>query len=72
MQAAGVSVVEGVEAATLHPAELLGITDRKGTLEPGTDADFVMLGDVGETLGSITVLKTFIAGECVYDSLRGP
>ena len=54
--------VEALESATLHPAQMLGITDTKGTLEYGTDADFVLLDD------ELNVLHTYIAGECVWNS----
>ena len=54
--------VEALESATLHPAQLLGISDRKGTLGFGTDADFVLLDD------DLSVLRTYIAGECVWKS----
>ncbi|CAL1545205.1 unnamed protein product [Lymnaea stagnalis] len=49
-----------LEAASLHPAQLMGIEDRKGTLNFGTDADFVLLDD------SLNVKATYIAGKCVY------
>ena len=56
------SKVEALESATLHPAEMLGITDKKGTLDFGTDADFVLLDD------DLNVLCTYIAGECAWSS----
>ncbi|XP_053493770.1 N-acetylglucosamine-6-phosphate deacetylase [Ictalurus punctatus] len=59
-QASGCTVEEALEAASLHPAQLLGISHRKGTLECGTDADFVILDN------SLTVLETYIAGELVW------
>lgn len=65
---AGVSVVEGIEAATLHPAQLMGITHQKGTLDYNTDADFLLVSDKGP----LKVLNTFIAGECVYSSPEAP
>ncbi|XP_048775736.1 N-acetylglucosamine-6-phosphate deacetylase-like isoform X2 [Ostrea edulis] len=52
--------VKALEAATLHPAQLLGITDRKGTLDFGSDADFILLDD------DLRVLCTYIAGDCVW------
>ena len=55
--------VESLEAATLHPAELLNITDRKGTLDYDTDADFVILDS-----NNLNVLKTYIDGELVWTS----
>ncbi|KAA0184014.1 hypothetical protein HAZT_HAZT002964 [Hyalella azteca] len=65
--AAGVSLEEGVRAATEHPARLLGLATTKGSLVAGADADFVMLGDDGDTLGNVDVMRTFIAGQCVYE-----
>uniref|UniRef100_A0A2C9K4S2 N-acetylglucosamine-6-phosphate deacetylase n=2 Tax=Biomphalaria glabrata TaxID=6526 RepID=A0A2C9K4S2_BIOGL len=49
-----------LEAASLHPAQLLGIEDRKGTLNFDSDADFVLLDD------DLNVKATYIAGKCVY------
>ncbi|ODM99068.1 putative N-acetylglucosamine-6-phosphate deacetylase [Orchesella cincta] len=56
------SIVEALEAATLHPALLLNIDDRKGTLDFGTDADFVLLDPT-----NLEVQSTWIAGERVYE-----
>ncbi|XP_059169326.1 N-acetylglucosamine-6-phosphate deacetylase-like [Physella acuta] len=53
-------IEKALEAASLHPAQLMGIEDKKGTLDFGTDADFIMLDD------SLNVKATYIAGECVY------
>lgn len=53
------TVVEALEAATLHPAQLLGIEDRKGTLNVGADADFVFLDD------DLQVQRVYVAGEQV-------
>uniref|UniRef100_A0A4Y0BNS2 N-acetylglucosamine-6-phosphate deacetylase n=1 Tax=Anopheles funestus TaxID=62324 RepID=A0A4Y0BNS2_ANOFN len=49
-----------LEAASLHPARCIGIEKRKGTLDYGADADFVLLDD------HLNVQSTWIAGECVY------
>lgn len=54
----GCSVVEAIEAATAHPAWLLGLTTR-GTLEVGAEADFLLLDD------DLRVQQTFIAGQMV-------
>lgn len=56
------SVVEALEAASLHPAEALNIADKKGTLNYGADADFLLLTP------ELDLLSTWIAGECVYQS----
>ena len=61
-QLTGCSLVEALEAATLHPAELLGISDNKGTLDFNSDADLVILDPK-----SLEVISTWIAGECVYN-----
>nr|KAG5689316.1 hypothetical protein BaRGS_022040 [Batillaria attramentaria] len=53
-------ITVSVEAASLHPAQLLGITDQKGTLDFGTDADFILLND------ALEVKATYIAGEQVW------
>lgn len=55
------SLEYALEAASLHPAKALGIDDRKGKLDFGYDADFVILHPK-----SLKVLSTWIAGECVY------
>ncbi|KAL1376078.1 hypothetical protein pipiens_017094 [Culex pipiens pipiens] len=61
-KASNCSIEYALEAASLHPARCLGIEQQKGTLEYGADADFVVLDD------SLTVLSTWIAGDCVYES----
>jgi len=39
------SIPEAVSAATLHPAQCLGISARKGSLKVGCDADVILLDD---------------------------
>ncbi|MFT7798086.1 N-acetylglucosamine-6-phosphate deacetylase [Arapaima gigas] len=60
LQASGCSVEAALEAASLHPAQLLGISHRKGTLNYGSDADFVLLDD------ELHIRKTYIAGQQVW------
>ena len=62
--ATGCTTVEALEAATLHPAQLLTIQHLKGTLDYGTEGDFVLLDD------DLNVKQTFIAGEKVWDNER--
>ncbi|XP_050420351.1 N-acetylglucosamine-6-phosphate deacetylase [Adelges cooleyi] len=59
------SVPEAIEAVTLHPAQVLGIENVKGTLNFGADADFVLLGN------NLNVLSTWIGGQCVYKNKKG-
>nr|XP_023966322.1 N-acetylglucosamine-6-phosphate deacetylase-like [Chrysemys picta bellii] len=56
----GCTVEMALEAASLHPAQLLGIEHRKGTLNYDTDADFLLLDN------SLQVRATYIAGERVW------
>lgn len=49
-----------MEAASLHPAQLLKIDSHKGSLESGKDADFILLND------KLEVQATYIAGERVW------
>ncbi|CAO3628032.1 unnamed protein product [Mucor fragilis] len=51
------TAVEALEAATLHPAQALGIQATKGTLNPGSDADLVFLDD------DLHIQKVFVRGE---------
>ncbi|KAF9900720.1 putative N-acetylglucosamine-6-phosphate deacetylase [Linnemannia zychae] len=51
------SLIEALEAVTLHPAVLLGIQDRKGVIKPGADADLVFLSD------DLHVKRVFVAGQ---------
>lgn len=55
------SVAQAVECVTAHPAALLGLSDRKGSLRPGLDADLVVLDDVGN------LYQTWKFGAKVYD-----
>lgn len=58
--ASGCSVEEALEAASFHPAQLLGISHKKGNLDYGSDADLVLLDD------ALNVEATFISGEEVW------
>jgi N-acetylglucosamine-6-phosphate deacetylase len=57
------SVVEAIEAATLKPAQVLGIT-HKGTLDIGSDADFILLSD------ELNIKACYIAGKLVYSASK--
>nr|XP_012223871.1 PREDICTED: putative N-acetylglucosamine-6-phosphate deacetylase isoform X1 [Linepithema humile] len=64
-EATGCTVVEALEAATLHPARALGIDANKGVLNFGADADFILLDK------KLELLSTWILGECVYEKNIG-
>jgi len=40
---AGLSEEKAVEAMTINPATILGVSDRVGSIEPGKDADIILL-----------------------------
>lgn len=63
-QVTGCSVEAALEAASLHPAQLLGIEGSKGALNYGTDADLVLLDE------ELNVEATYIAGELVWTGRR--
>jgi len=57
------SALKGV---TLAGAQVLDLDDRVGSLEPGKDADFIILS--GDPLSVYThVLETWVEGEKVFD-----
>ncbi|HDI11393.1 MAG TPA: N-acetylglucosamine-6-phosphate deacetylase [Candidatus Acetothermia bacterium] len=61
MEFTGCSLPEAVRCASLNPARLLGIDDRKGSLEVGKDADLVIFDE------DLTVHYTILGGEVVYE-----
>ncbi|HLH07115.1 MAG TPA: N-acetylglucosamine-6-phosphate deacetylase [Terriglobales bacterium] len=56
MKFAGCKLQEAVRLATLNPARVIGVSDRKGKIAPGADADFAVLTSSGE------VVRTILAG----------
>jgi imidazolonepropionase-like amidohydrolase len=55
-----------IKGLTIYPAEMLDLQSRVGSLEPGKDADFIVLS--GAPLSVYTkVLETWIEGEKVFD-----
>jgi len=61
----GLSPEEALKAITISPAEILGIDERVGSIEPGKDADLVILTSEPFDVQA-TVDKTFIDGKVVY------
>ena len=63
---AGLSRQRALEALTIAGAKMLDLQDRVGTLEPGKDADFLVLS--GDPFSTYThVEETWAGGERVFD-----
>lgn len=60
VKTAGCTVCDAVRMMTENPAKVLGIYDRKGSLDPGKDADIVIFND------DIKVTRTIIGGNIIY------
>lgn len=61
----GLPMEEGLKAITINAAEIAGVSDRVGSLEPGKDADIAIFsGNPMETLTK--TLYTVIDGKVVY------
>ncbi len=58
----GVSLPEAVQMMTATPAAILGLSDSKGALTPGKDADIVIFDK------DIRVQATIIKGQLVYEN----
>jgi imidazolonepropionase-like amidohydrolase len=65
----GLSEADALKALTINPAKMLHLDDRLGSLEPGKDADFVVLS--GSPFSVYTqVLETWIDGKKRFDRSR--
>ena len=51
----GMTPMDAIKAATVNAADLLGLSDQVGTLEPGKRADIIAVQ--GDPLADVTVLK---------------
>jgi N-acetylglucosamine-6-phosphate deacetylase len=60
----GIPLVEAIRMATLTPARIVGMDYRKGSLEPGKDADIAIFED------DFTAWRTMVAGKWVYIARR--
>ncbi|TET20476.1 N-acetylglucosamine-6-phosphate deacetylase [Candidatus Bathyarchaeota archaeon] len=56
----GASLQEAVSMATINPAKVVGVDNRKGSLEQGKDADFVILDR------ELNVCSTIVRGKMVH------
>jgi N-acetylglucosamine-6-phosphate deacetylase len=58
----GAALPEAVRMASLNPAAVLGLEAKKGSVEPGKDADLVLFD------GDMTIRKVYIRGLLTYDA----
>lgn len=65
---AGLPLEEAWKAITITPAEVLGISDRVGSLEPGKDADIVIWKDDPLTCIGGDAFMTIVDGKLVYQA----
>ena len=56
----GISLPKAIQMASFNPAKSIGIDNKKGSLEPGKDADIVILNK------KLEVELTMVAGKVVY------
>jgi N-acetylglucosamine-6-phosphate deacetylase len=56
----GCSLSAAVKMASLIPARLIGVADRKGSLQAGKDADLVVIDE------AVNVFMTMVSGRIVY------
>ena len=56
----GCSIPQAVKMITENPAKIMGISDRKGSIAPGKDADIVIFDD------GVNIGKTIVNGNVIY------
>ncbi len=67
-----ISVLEALRAVTIHAAYQYGEERTKGSIAPGKRADFVILNKnpltvAEEALKELRILRTYHAGNCIYE-----
>lgn len=60
VRSVGCSPAEAIKIASLNPAAVIGVDDRKGSLELGKDADLVVIDE------EVEVYMTMAKGQEVY------
>lgn len=61
VQLADVPLIEAVRMLTVNPARIMGVSEKKGSLQKGKDADIVIFDK------DIAVVKTIVKGSVVYE-----
>ncbi len=60
MNNTNIDIVSAVKTVTINPAKMLGIENKKGTIEAGKDADIVVFDK------NINIIKTISKGKVIY------
>ena len=60
LEEAGVPWLSAINSCTINPATLLGVNDRKGSIQAGKDADLVVLAD------NYDVVMTYTKGKKAF------
>jgi len=60
---AGATLADAVKMMTLTPAAIIGVSDRKGSIVPGKDADIVIFDE------NINIKITMVDGKILYSNL---
>lgn len=61
LELAEITLLDAVKMATLTPARIMGVVDKKGSLAVGKDADIIIFNE------EIEIGKTIVQGNVVYD-----
>ena len=61
VQEVSCSLPEAVQMASINPARLIGVDDRKGSLQPGKDADLVVIDE------EVRVYLSMVKGKIVFN-----
>ena len=62
MKHTGYGLCHAIRMATLNPAQLLGIDDKVGSIEPGKKANLIIIDDM------VNVEKVFLEGDLMVDN----
>lgn len=68
----GCSITDAIKAVTITPAKMLGISEIKGSLTPGADADIVILEDIDAVDGvaNLSIKEVWKFGVQVYSASK--
>ncbi|MTI53544.1 N-acetylglucosamine-6-phosphate deacetylase [Geosporobacter ferrireducens] len=58
----GIPLEDAIEMVTLNPAKILGLENRKGSIEVGKDADMILFDE------DLNIQRTFVKGREVYNA----